>query len=117
MVAERFVMMRLFKLSLLKDFERESTADDYGFEDWNGRSDFNEEGRKYFENYLFDVKRLCRARDNYVYVLETLDEIEMKLDYWRRNNELSHISRTFGARPDIRTMQNGEKAAALSCDL
>lgn len=49
--------------------------------DWNGSVlILNEEGRKYFENYLFDVKKnYCRARDNYVYVLETLDEIEMKL--------------------------------------
>ncbi|HDL4650741.1 TPA: hypothetical protein PW994_000506, partial [Mannheimia haemolytica] len=61
--------------------EGEIPADDYGFEDWNGSVlILNEEGRKYFENYLFDVKKnYCRARDNYVYVLETLDEIEMKL--------------------------------------
>ncbi len=46
-------MMRLFKLSLLKDFEGEIPADDYGFEDWNGSVlILNEEGRKYFENYL-----------------------------------------------------------------
>ncbi len=100
-------MMRLFKLSLLKDFERErSPADDCWIEglEWFEALILNEEGRKYFENYLFDVKKnYCRARDNYVYVLETLDEIEMKLDYWRRNNELVTLVGRLGQDPDRNT--------------
>lgn len=61
--------------------EDEIVSDDYGFEGCNGSIlVLNEEGRKYFEKYLFDVKEnYCRAEDNYVYALETLDEIEMKL--------------------------------------